>query len=375
MRIQRPLSSLSGRTFTFSGMLNTSVDSIWKSREELEEYLHHYGAIIAKEVNHGVDYLVLLDGKQTTSANKAAQLGIPILYEPDFNNIIGKRFLEAETINVPEWMDHIPADAFRGIYCFEGGAKYISCFGSNETLKSISLPDSITRIEHSAFFQCVNLTEIAIPEHVTELGSFAFCGCSNLKKVTLPLGLRVIGDRAFSGCKMLTEIVVPENAKIGARAFEGCSSLNDNKGFIIVNAILVDGLSCKQKQVTIPDGVTCIGESAFEDQRYSRSAFNDIVNVSFPKSLESIERRAFAKCKLLTTISLPEGLRRVGQEAFNACSGLKRAYIPASVTEIGLGAFPRSKLRIYAPADSYAEKYAQDNGIPFTACDAMSFPR
>ena len=62
--------------------------------------------------------------------------------------------------------------------------------------------------------------------------------------------------------------------------------------------------------VTIPEGVTTIGEKAFYECWY-------LTSVVFPKSLTSIGNYAFSGCGKLTEVTLPEGVTEVGERAFS----------------------------------------------------------
>ena len=67
-------------------------------------------------------------------------------------------------------------------------------------------------------------------------------------------------------------------------------------------------------------------------------------------------------------VVIPDGVTKIGDCAFFACQNLTNAYIPDSVTKIGESAFAFcKKLTLCAPAGSYAETYAKENGIPFHA--------
>lgn len=350
---------LSGLKFAFSGRLDTSYRAVWRSREEIEEYLHHYGAQIAKSVTAEVDYVVLLDKLSTGAAEKAKGLGIKVLNEDEFNRLVGRRFDDLEHITVPSWMDYIPADSFRG-----------TSYLSKPVVKTVSLPDTITRIDHGAFFQCENLTEINIPERVVSIGSFAFCGCRSLKKITIPKGIKRIGQQAFDGCRELSEIDLPEGTIIEPRAFSGCDLLADQDGYVIINHILL-GVISSHEQLVIPEGVIRIGDRVLSGGRGQLSKKPEIV---FPSSLISIGAGALSDSKVVTVLVLPDSLKRIEQGAFCHCCELKRAWIPSCTTEIGEGAFSRcSKLRIYAPAGSYAEQYAKENSIRFTPCEREDF--
>ena len=68
------------------------------------------------------------------------------------------------------------------------------------------IPDSVTKIEESAFSDCSGLTSVVIPDSVTKIGDFAFEGCRGLTSVVIPGGVTEIGDFAFSNCSGLTSV-------------------------------------------------------------------------------------------------------------------------------------------------------------------------
>ena len=93
-------------------------------------------------------------------------------------------------------------------------------------LGDYTIPDSVTRIEYSAFMGCGGLTSVTIPDSVTSIGRAAFIGCRSLTSVTIPDSVTSIGDRAFSGCSSLTSVTIPDSVtSVGASAFRDCESL------------------------------------------------------------------------------------------------------------------------------------------------------
>ncbi len=72
-----------------------------------------------------------------------------------------------------------------------------------------------------------DITKIEIPETIVSIGMFAFQG-NTIKELTLPNSLEHIASNAFSYVDGFESIVLPEGVKIvEATAFYGCSSLKD----------------------------------------------------------------------------------------------------------------------------------------------------
>ena len=84
-------------------------------------------------------------------------------------------------------------------------------------------------------------------------------------------------------------------------------------------------------EVAIPEGVTEIGEGAFE--------CSYMPSVRLPSTLKKIEKQAFMHAHNLTKITLPDGLETIGDEAFDGCRFKKAIVLPASIKSIGKKAF------------------------------------
>ena len=162
-------------------------------------------------------------------------------------------------------------------------AKIVSnTYDTDKACWVIKFDNTITSIGNEAFGNCTSLTSIAIPDSVTEIGEWVFAGCSSLK------------------------------------AFYGKFASSDNRCLIvdgILNAFAPAGLT----EYTIPDSVTSIGESAFENCEL-------LTSVTIPDSVTSIGDWAFCNCSSLTSVTIPDSVISIGYGAFGACSSLKAFY-------------------------------------------------
>lgn len=75
-------------------------------------------------------------------------------------------------------------------------------------LKSVNIPNSVTKIGREAFKGCTELTSVTFPKSVTKIGSKAFEGCTGLTSITIPDSITVIGSEAFSYCIGLTSLTI-----------------------------------------------------------------------------------------------------------------------------------------------------------------------
>ena len=147
-----------------------------------------------------------------------------------------------------------------------------------------------------------------------------------MKKITIPRSVTSIAE-VFYGCSSLVEINVEEG----------------NKNYSSENGILYNKVKTEIKcypagkteiSYTIPDGITRIGDNAFN------------------------------RCENLTKVTITSTVTRIGDSTFLYCTNLKEVFIPSNVMRIGQDAFSNCyKILIQAEKGSYSDLYAQENNI------------
>lgn len=116
-------------------------------------------------------------------------------------------------------------------------------FNGNTTVKTVTVPASVTSIGSMVFLGCTNLTTVRL-YGIQNVPPMTFFECRKLTSVTLKSGSTgIIGSEAFYNCIAMTQFTVPKGTtSISASAFSRCSSMT---------------------KITIPHTVKSISNTAF----------------------------------------------------------------------------------------------------------------
>lgn len=144
----------------------------------------------------------------------------------------------------------------------EGQSRYADVMIVPETVYYDGMTCKVTAIADSAFYNS-GITELQLPNSITRIGRWAMADAFDLVSVTLPLHLRQVSEGMLAGTD-ITSIIIPE-------------------------------------------GVTRIEDSAFED------------------------------CNLLHSVFLPSSLLQIGDYAFDGCHNLFELFSPAAQPPAWMG--------------------------------------
>lgn len=264
-------------------------------------------------------------------------------------------------------------------------------------VESLVLPSSLEVIGESAFADCDNLTDLDLSKVSSDLrfGAYAFAECNGLTSVEITDN---VGEMEFSSvfykCRNLQEVIVPATNP----NFESVDGVLYSKGRETI-LYYPSGLSGNYTldpatkrigggvfngrdnitEITIPAGLTEIGESAFESCKYlttvnflesaageqsvpltiGDSAFYNctgLTSIELPARTKSIGASVFYQSKAanakLAEITLNEGLETIGENAFYNAGALTSITIPSTVIEIGAKAFYKSALQTVTFAEN-----------------------
>ena len=184
-----------------------------------------------------------------------------------------------------------------------GQYAFYECSG----LTSVTIPNSVTSIGNRAFYGCTGLTSITIPNSVTGFGDDAFFGCSGLTSVTIGSSVTSIGINAFYDCSGLKKVVVSDIA-----AWCGIKFGDANANPLLYAKHLYSDKNTEIKDLVIPNGVTSIGDYAFQ-------CCSGLTSATIPNSVTIIGYVAFAGCTDLTSITIPNSVTSIGRSAFYNC--------------------------------------------------------
>ena len=291
----------------------------------------------------------------------------------------------------------------------DGYALYMDNFLA-ETKKDVKeeyvVRDGTTAINQRAFYNKTSLKSITIPASVTSIGADAFFGCE-LTTANIPAS----AIRSITGDKLKT-VIINSGTRIGNYAFENCKSLEsitipdsitsiDNSAFVDCRNIIIfckatskpDGWDsnwnsgnpviwgCDNNNVASDGYIYYTDENiryALKDGNAVVSRYTDTVsdNIEIPSSVSykgrdyiviMIDEYAFAGCSFLTSVTIPDSVERISPQAFSGCSSLTSAIFENSMDWKVSGLRPSGGTSV--PSTDLADPATAAKYLTDTYCD------
>ena len=165
---------------------------------------------------------------------------------------------------------------------------------------------------------------VRVPDGVVSVGGHAFSGNHAIRSIAFPSSVETVDVDACCGLTGVVSYAVSE----------GCRTLCARDGILYSK----DGrtlIACPpaRTDVTVPPGVTAIGDRAFRQ-------CGELTSVVLPEGLRRIGDDAFLSCSALRELVIPEGVESIGRAAFRFCSDLSFLEIPGTVTSLWGSSLP-----------------------------------
>ncbi len=124
----------------------------------------------------------------------------------------------------------LSGDKATGDVAIKNGSVLIagSAFNSNDTITSVTVPDSVEIICDSAFENCKELYSVKLGNRVTTIGDSAFSNCDKLTNVKFNDKVTQIGEYAFAWSENIEDVALPSSVTtIAYGTFQGCTNLKN----------------------------------------------------------------------------------------------------------------------------------------------------
>lgn len=292
------------------------------------------------------------DGAEFT----AGDLTYKVISEADHTAMVTGYIGNPTNIDIPmtvereHWADYsvtsIKGEAFK--YCW--------------SLRSVTLPESLSTLPNGAFWNCTSLTKIvSLRSTPPTIGYDTFSGVPADAVVYIPVGSMSryesanywknfryfremypgVGDE-FSVSDITYTVISETDHRVEVSHYSGTASSLDipstvrkdnGADYTVCRLGSHSFQGCESlTSVSIPSTVTYIGDNSF-------ARCTSLASVSIPSSVSTIGDYAFWGCTELSSITIPESVASINNYAFYGCTALSYFTIPQSVATIGEGVF------------------------------------
>lgn len=229
-------------------------------------------------------------------------------------------------------------------------------FNNCTGLSDITLPSTIKTIGNEAFvgntLQKVHIKDLAVWCSIEGLYNLNSTGPSDKKlyvngtlvrDLNIPNSITSIADYAFYNYagNNFTSLTIPSTIKSVGKSVFPADVFNNN---------------C----APVSDNIRYAGNSTNSHFVLLGPPYHNSTTYTLNQDTKIIAGAAFEDCPSVESITVPTGVTSIGDEAFKDCPSLKHIYIPNTVLHIGTGAFDNCPNLIYMSYDNADYLGSQD---------------
>ena len=265
------------------------------------------------------------------------------------------------------------------VFVTDNGINYLVDYFGNDVI--LNLPESFNGesyvIAKYAFWNVDTTRQIIIPESVSEIEDGAFAECSQVIEVINNSSLNIVVGGEDNGRVAYSAKYVNSGKTSAVMVGDFLFTTIDGTNYLLAYfgsepyLTLPDSFNGESYEIhksafaknttirtlIIPDGVTCIGTSAFHASWLRSVIIGDGVT--------SIDGHAFYDCKKLTELVIGNGVKQIGAFAFSNC-GIYSVNIPDSVEVISEGAFANCKNLMSVTVPNGIVSIEMGKDVPYT---------
>lgn len=241
-----------------------------------------------------------------------------------------------------------------------------------------------TTVAEGLFSDCQGIGKVVLADGITAVGANAFKDCISFYRITLTTTTRSIGADAFTGCSAFAAII---NSSGGDDDKTIADDLFKNVT-LLVNVTINDGVTavgerafqgCSVQYIDLPPSVTTVEAGAFADcgklsavrlyttmESFSPTALSNYRSIEIMATADdtTVDANVFKDCTGLLIVAIDDGVTALGASAFEGCTLLTTVYLPANLTSLPSSVFAGcTKLETIGPKDG---NVSYNIGLPAT---------
>ena len=239
------------------------------------------------------------------------------------------------SLHIPKDVEYIGAGAFSALQ--SSGNQLYTIVVDSENTHYDSRNNCNAIIQTSTNKLVLGCAGTVIPESVEIIGTVAFQH-SSISSVSLPDSVIRIENLAFSECRSLAHVQLTNSLEyVGEQAFENVPAVINKYGFTYIDGVLLRSdseletwynfppgirliaayscTSCSIREITIPSTIEYINEGAFQ--------YSSMNYIHLPNSIHKLEKYLFQGCRYLKTIRIPGSIVDISECVFDQCSDLQ----------------------------------------------------